>query len=138
MDFTKLAARDTGAVHLKDPDGNYLYEDGKPVRVIVYSPGSKAAAELEARQSARAVKRMTDNDNKITLAPPEDRAREDAEDLASITVAFENIGYPPAGDATGRPLFEAFYADRSLGHYTAQVQKGFRNWGNFSGASATS
>ncbi|WP_419827658.1 hypothetical protein [Sphingomonas sp.] len=136
MDITTLAVRDTAAIHLKDAAGNFLSDDGKPVRIIVYGPGSKPYAELEARQSARAIKRMQDNDNKVSLAPPEQRAKEDAEDLASITVSFENLTYPPAGDATGRALFESFYADRSLGFIAAQVGKACRDWGNFSGASA--
>lgn len=137
MDITTLAVRDTTAIHLKDAGGSFLFDDGKPVQIIVYGPGSKPYAELEARQSARAVRRMSENDNKIALAPPEQRAREEAEDLASITVAFENIAYPPAGDVTGRALFEAFYADRTLGFIAAQVGKACRDWGNFSGASAT-
>lgn len=131
MDITTQAVAASAAIHLKAADGSYLYSDGKPVRIVLSSPGSAAYAEVEDRQTARAVKRMQDNDGKIALVPPEQRDAETADDLASLTVAFENLTYPPAGDMQGKNLFRALYADKTLGFIAVQVQKALRDWGNF-------
>ena len=59
-----------------------------------------------------------------------------AEDLADITVKFENLAYPPAGDAEGRELFSALYSDKRLGFIPAQLLKAVADWGNFKPGSA--
>lgn len=134
MDITKLKAADTAAIHLKNADGELLYDGDKPVRIVVYGPGSKAYGVIEARQSARAIKRMQDNDGKITVAPHEERVKETAEDLAAITVEFENLSY---GDKKGAALFEAVYADPQLGFIARQVSRFVADWSNFRAGSAT-
>lgn len=132
FDITTQAVADTAPVHLKGADGEHLYDaSGNPVRIVIYGPGSKQFAVIEAKQTARAVKRMADNDGKVAVAPPEQRAAEQAEDLAAITVAFENFAYPPAADKQGQELFQAFYADPKLGFMVQQVLKAVRDWGNF-------
>ena len=137
MDITKKAVVDTAAIHLKDAAGDHMNdEQGKPCRIVIYGPGSKQFAAVEARQTNRAVKRMQDNDGKVSLASPEQRAAEKAEDLAAITVAFENFEYPPAGDAKGEPLFRQLYADPSLGYIANQISKAVADWGNFKPGSA--
>lgn len=139
LDISTLAVDDTATIHLKSPTGELLFADAertKPVRVVIYGPGSKAFGLVEARQSARAVKRMQDNDNKITVAPFEDRLRETAEDLAALTVRFENLTYSPAGKAEGVELFTAIYSDQKIGFIAKQVQKAVGEWGNFSTGSA--
>ena len=137
MDITQLSVTETAPLHLKDAAGNHLYSDGKPVRILVYGPGSARYAEVDARQTNRALKRREDNDGKVAIASPEQRLTEQAEDLAAITVEFENFSYPPAGDARGEPLFRAVYADPKLGFIANQVAKFVTQWGNFTGASAT-
>ena len=137
FDITTQAAVDTAAIHLKGLDGEHLYDpDGNPIRVVVYGPGSKQFSQIEARQTARAVKRMQDNDGKVSVGSPEERDRETAEDLAAITVSFENFDYPPAKGKTGVEKYQAFYLDRTLGHITKQVLKACNDWGNFKGAPA--
>lgn len=142
FDITTQAVADTASIHVKSAAGEPLYADGaareKPVTIVVYSPGSKAYGAVEARQSARALKRMQDNDGKITAATAEERLKETAEDLASITVRFENFNYPPAGDAQGTELFEAVYRDQKLGFITKQVTKFLADWGNFEAGSTGS
>ncbi|MDR6851097.1 hypothetical protein J2Y54_000590 [Sphingomonas sp. BE123] len=139
LDITTKAVAATAAIHLKDAEGNHMYfgegDARKPVQIVVYGPGSAQYAEVEARQTNRAVKRMQDNDGKVAVASPEQRDAEQAEDLAAITVSFENFTYPPAGTAAGAEMFRAFYADKSLGFITAQVLKAVRDWGNFKVAS---
>jgi len=141
LDITTKAVNDTATLHLKDAAGELMYADKartKPVRIILYGPGSDAYGVVEARQSARSVKRMQENDGKITAVPFEERVRETAEDLATITVEFENFSYPPAGDAKGAKLFEALYADQKLGFITRQVTKFVGDWGKFTNGSAAS
>lgn len=138
LDITTQAVDETATIHVKNAQGELLYADTdrkKPVQIVIWGPGSDAYGVVEARQSARAVKRMQENDGKITVAPFEDRMRETAEDLAAITVSFENFSYPPAGDAKGAKLFEAVYADQKLGFIAKQVTKFVADWGNFKAVS---
>ncbi|RSV41537.1 hypothetical protein CA234_09725 [Sphingomonas sp. ABOLE] len=136
FDITSQAVSDTAAIHLKNAAGEPLYADAartQPVRIIVYSPGSAAFSALETAQSARAVKRLKANDGEIAATSAEERVRQSAEDLAAVTVGFENLKYPPAGDAQGVELFKALYADPTLGFIPKQVWKFISDWGNFTG-----
>ena len=135
FDIASQSAADTAPIHLKGLDGEHLYDNGKPVRIVIYGPGSKQFAAVEDRQTNRALKRMQDNDGKIAVAPPEQREREAAEDLAAITVRFENFDYSPAADKPDAEKFMALYMDRKLGYITKQVQKAVADWGNFKGGS---
>ncbi|PTW45071.1 hypothetical protein C8J25_108163 [Sphingomonas faeni] len=136
-----LACTATAACHVKNPAGELLFADEErtlPVRIHLHGPGSKAYGVVESRQSARALKRMQDNDGKITAATPEERIAETAEDLAAITSHFENFEYQPAGAAEpieGEDLFRTVYANQGLGFITRQVTKFVGDWGNFSAVS---
>ncbi|MCW2395891.1 MULTISPECIES: hypothetical protein [unclassified Sphingobium] len=139
LDITTQAVDETATIHIKNANGELLYADAertKPVQIVIYGPGSSAFGVVEARQSARAIKRMQDNDGKVTAAPYEDRVKETAEDLAAITVKFENFSYPPAEGKTGAELFAAVYADPKLGFIARQVSKFVSDWGNFKPGSA--
>lgn len=141
FDITTQSVAETATIHVKNAAGELLYADAerkKPLEIVIFGPGSAAYGVVEARQSARAVKRMQENDGKMTVAPYEDRIRDTAEDLAAITVEFRHFGYPPAGDAKGAKLFAAFYADQTLGFITRQVTKHVGDWGNFTPVSAAS
>lgn len=135
MDIKKLKAADTAKIHIKDGNGEFLYDGDKPVTITIYGPGSKQFGVVESRQSARAIKRMQDNDGKITAAPHEDRLRETAEDLAAITIAMEGL---EDGDKQGQDLFEAIYSDPQLGYIARQVSKAVADWSNFTPRSAAS
>lgn len=146
LNIATLAVASTAALHIKSAAGEPLYADAErtlPVRIHVHGPGSTAYGIVEARQSTRALKRMDDNDGKVVAASPEERAKAVAEDLASITVSFENFEYRPAGmpdDAeplAGEDLFRAVYGDQALGFVAKQVSKFVGDWGNFSAASKT-
>ncbi len=141
FNIASLAVAATAALHLKNPAGEMLFADDKrelPILIHLHGPGSKAYGVVESRQSARALKRMQDNDGKITAATPEERVAETAEDLAALTSHFENFEYQPAGASEpviGEDLHRAVYADQSLGFITRQVTKFVGDWGNFSAAS---
>ena len=136
FNIAALAVAATAPLHVKSPTGEPLYADAErklPILIHLYGPGSEIAGVIESRQSSRALKRMQDNDGKITAASREERIAETSEDLAALTASFENFEYP--ADATGEALFRALYADQSLGFITKQVMKFYGDWGNFSAAS---
>jgi hypothetical protein len=141
LNIALLAVTSTAFLHLKNPAGELLYADEArtlPVGINLYGPGSKPYGVVDSRQSARALKRMQDNDGKITAASPEERTTETAEDLASITAEFMNFDYQPEGVAeplSGEALFRAVYGNPGLGYITRQVTKFVGDWGNFSAAS---
>ncbi|WP_231420875.1 hypothetical protein [Sphingomonas sp. Leaf205] len=141
FNIAALAVAATAPLHVKSPTGEPLYADAErklPILIHLYGPGSEIAGVIESRQSSRALKRMQDNDGKITAASREERITETSHDLASLTARFENFEYQPDGATeplTGEALFRAVYADQSLGFITKQVAKFFGDWGNFSAAS---
>lgn len=141
-DIASEAVDETATIHVKNAKGELLYADGpkreKPIQIVIFGPGSDAFGVVEARQTARTVKRMQDNDGKITVAPFEERRFEAAEDLAALTVKFVNFTYSKAPEAEGPALFAAVYADPKLGFIAKQVQQTLGDWGKFKGASLAS
>jgi hypothetical protein len=135
MDAASLKVASTGTIHVKNAAGEPLYDGEKPVRIIVHSPGSRAFSTVEARRTARTLRRLNDNDGKVTAPTAEEAQAETAEDLAAVTIAFENLSY---GDKQGTDLFEAVYRDPELGYITKQVNRFLGDWSNFRAGSATS
>lgn len=134
LNILTCAVAATAALHVKNAAGEPMYADAertKPVRIHLYGPGSAQASIVEARQTARALKRMQDNDNKITAASPEERKAETAEDLAELTSHFENFDLGADGP-TGAELHRTVYSNQALGFITKQVARFFADWGNFS------
>jgi hypothetical protein len=136
MDILTQAIADTARLHVKGADGLPLYSgpDKKPVVIVLHSPGSEAYAQIETKQTQRFLKRMDDNDGKRTAMTAEERVSQTAEDLAELTVEFENLEYEKK---SGRVLLLAVYGDRRLGFIANQVTKYLADWGNFKGAPAT-
>lgn len=128
MDVSSLRVADTAAIHVKNAAGEPLYDGDKPVRIVLHSPGSRAYATIETRQTARALKRMNDNEGRMTAPTAEERLTETAEDLADVTVRFEGLNN---GDLQGPELFRSVYGDAALGFIAAQVTKALRDWGLF-------
>lgn len=136
FDITKESVVETAWMNVKGLDGEYIYADAertKPARILFYGPGSTADALVESRVTARTVKRMNDNDGKLSLPPLEERQRETAEDLAAVTVRHENFDYKPAGKAEGAEFYTALYLDPKL-DIAAQGRKFRADRGNFKAA----
>ncbi|MEG3089499.1 hypothetical protein [Sphingomonas sp. PB4P5] len=135
MKIKALAVAATAFLHLKGPDGTYLYDEAtkEPVGIDLFGPGSRESGEVESRQSARAIKRMQDNDNKISFPPIELQRSEAAEDLASLTAGFRHIEHdgPDGEPLSGRALFHGVYSEPTLGWIKAQVVKFQADWGKF-------
>lgn len=139
FNIAALSVATIGVVHVKTASGEPAYADAErklPLRIHLHSPGSEIASVVEGRQTARSLKRMQDNDGKITAPSPEERKAETAADLAALTISFENFEYGEG--LAGEPMFRAMYEDQLLGHITRQVAKHFGDWGNFSANSPTS
>ncbi len=132
MDVSKLKAAPTATIHIKGMDGLPLYDEGKPVRIKIHGPGTHVFGIVDARQTARSLARMNENEGKITAPSAEERRAEIAEDLADVTISFEGL---TAGDLSGRELFLAVYGDPELGYITKQVNKALGDWGKFKPAS---
>lgn len=131
LDIMSQAVTDTAFIHFKGLDGNLLYDDGKPVGVRLYGPGTDQYAEVDDRSAARVRKLMAENDDKYITAPREQREADLADDLACVTVEFVNFTYHPAAGKEGKELYRAFYLDRKLGHLKAQANKALGDWGKF-------
>ncbi len=132
FDASSDALLDVAPIHFKNAAGDHLYAGegtSKPCRVYLFGPGSEQFALVEQRQTSRALQRAQDNDNKITLASPEERTAEAAQDMADLTSHFENFGYQ--GADLQRDRFKAFYADKKMVHFHRQVTKALAQVGNW-------
>ncbi|WP_294353317.1 hypothetical protein [uncultured Sphingomonas sp.] len=140
MKIKTLAVSATAFLHLKGPDGTHLYDGKTPVGIDLFGPGSPEYARIEERQSARTIKRMQDNDNKLAHVPIEQRRVESSEDLADLTKDFRNIEHDgeDGQPLTGRALHIGVYADPALGWIKEQVIKFVGDWGKFTPGSQTS
>ncbi|WP_242183218.1 hypothetical protein [Sphingomonas sp. CARO-RG-8B-R24-01] len=140
MKIATLAVSPTAFLHLKGPDGQHLYEAGKPVGIDLFGPGSPEAAVIESAQSARAIKRMQDNDNKIAMPSIEVQREETTADLIAYTAGLRNIEIDGSGDQplSGNALLTALYSDPALGWIKVQVIKFVADWGKFMPGSPTS
>lgn len=128
MDASTLKVAPTATIHVKNAAGEPLYDGDKKVQIVLHGPGSRVASQIEARQTARMLKRLNEADGKITAPTAEDKRTEAADDLAELTISFENLTY---GEQTGTALYRSVYGDPDLGYITAQVTRAVKDWANF-------
>lgn len=134
LNLKTLAASETGVLELRNGDDTPLLQDnGLPCTVTVYGPGSKAFAAAKAAQQNRLIAKLQRRGG--AEESPEAKAKNDADFLASITVAMDGVDYD---GLTGRELFHAVYSDPSIGFIAEQVAKFSGDWANFSKGSAKS
>jgi hypothetical protein len=133
-DIRKFAVSPTSRLELLGPDDlPLLTEDGLPMAVNLYGPGSKENQRAQTKKSNALVERLR-RKGKVEQTP-EQLVAENAEYLADITESFENVTY---GDKTGRDLAIAIYSDPSIGFIADQAAKHIGDWANFSKPSVTS
>lgn len=110
-DIRKFAVEETSRIELRGADDVPLVgEDGQPLTVTVYGPGSKTYARAQAQRQNRLVdllKRKGKTDRSA-----EEQSREQAEFLAACTQAFSGIEYD---GLQGEALYRAVYSDTSVG-----------------------
>lgn len=136
VDIKKKAAVETSELHLRDAAEELMYDDDartKPVRVTVYGPGSRHYQAAVTKRNNRAVDRLKKKGKTDQTA--EDRVKEEADFLSSITIGWEHMEYD---DLSGHALSLAIYSDPTLGFIGDQVAAHAAEWANFTKGSATS
>ena len=130
MGIRKYAVEQTGVLELLDAnDEKMVGDDGKPMTITLYGPGSKQYARAQAAQQNRMVDKLKKKGK--TEQTAEQKTAETAEFLATCTKEFSpNIGTDYPG-LEGRDLFVAVYSDREIGFVAEQVNKFLGDWGNF-------
>jgi hypothetical protein len=135
----KFAVSETGVLNLTDADDEPMIgDDGKPMSITLFGPGSKEYARANAANQNRLVDKLKKKGKTDQSAA--DRAREQSEFLAACTKDMSaNIEYDaPGGEKLkGEELYKAIYSDITIGFVADQVAKFIGDWSNFSKASAT-
>lgn len=125
-----LAIAQTADMPVRDATGDPQFDDaGQPITITLHSPGSKvflrAKYAMEERQNTRTLARMQGKGDKQSA---EDKVRERAEFLASVTVSINNAGFD---DQVGHEAMKSLYADITLGHIADDADKFLGDRGNF-------
>ena len=128
MDVRKYAVEETGTLELRGPDDEpMLGEDGLPMTITGYGPGSKSYAKAQAANQNRMIDKLKRKGK--TDQSAEEKAREQADFLAGCTKEFSaNIEYD---GLKGEALFKAVYADTSIGFIAEQFGKWLGDWNSF-------
>lgn len=134
-DLRKFAVDETGVLELLGAnDEPMIGDDGKPMTITGYGPGSRAYADAQAANQNRLIDKLKRKGK--TDQSAEDKARETAEFLAACTKEFSpNMKYD---GLEGKALFKAVYSDTSIGFIAEQFAKWLNNWSSFRTASTTS
>lgn len=135
----KFAVKQTAVLHFRDAAGELMYADGpdnkpdltKPMRAVMYSPGSKEFSAAKAAEQNRSIDLLKAKGK--SKRSPEEIARDRAATLAACTSAFENIEVvDDEGNAlSGNALFKAVYADQEIGFIADQAAEMLGDWANF-------
>jgi len=127
-DVRKFAVEETGTLELRDAgDEPMVGDDGKPMTITLYGPGSKPYARAQAAQQNRMIDKLKRKGK--TEQSAEEKAREQSEFLAGCTRDFSaNIQYD---GLQGEALFKAVYADNSIGFIAEQAGKFLQEWSSF-------
>lgn len=128
MDLKTFAVEEIGVCELYDAQERpMLGEDGKPMTITVYSPGSKVYGRAQAQQSNRLVDKIKRKGK--TDQTHDEKLRENADFLCGVTKEFSsNIQYEAL---EGEALHRAVYQDPALGFIADQVAKFVGDWSNF-------
>lgn len=132
MDIRTKAVAPTSVLHLRDAADELMLDNGKPVTVNLYGPGSKPFANAQATQTNRMLDKLKRKGKTDQTA--EQKQIEQAEFLADCTESFGNLTY---GDLTGNAMSLAVYSDIEIGFVADQVAKHIGDWSNFYKPSAT-
>lgn len=122
MDIKSKAVQPTSRLELRDANDELM----AGVAVNVYGPGSKPYAKAQAAQQNRMIDKLKRKGK--TEQTAEQKAAENAEFLADITVSFEGLEYD---GLKGHELAIAVYSDITIGFIADQVAKHCGDWGNF-------
>lgn len=126
MDVRSLAVEETSFLHLRDAGDELLYDNGQPVGITLYSPGTKTYAKAQQDKQNRMVDRVKKRGKADTTS--EETIQQNAAFLAACTKSMQNIAI---GELQGEELFMAVYSDTSIGFIADQAAKFLGEWANF-------
>ena len=132
MDISTLAAKESAVLHLRGADDELLFDNGVPVTVTCFGPGSKAYQKAQATSQNKLIDRMKRKGN--VDQTPDEKLAQQAEFLTACTESFDGL---TSGTFTGPDLFRAVYSDPEVGFISEQVAKFIGDWSNFTKASTT-
>ena len=139
FDITQFESADTSFMHLKSPTDEEpimlkVGDEKVAVGITFHAPGSERYEAAVARRTNRALHR-----SKRKIDANADLLRSDTVAfLTDVTASFDNLGYPPAGEAKGEDLFRQLYADRKYGWVVEQANAHLADWASFTKGSARS
>ena len=125
FNLADFEASDTAVLEVQNKkDDGPLMVNGRPVQIVLHSPGSAEyiRAEAKANQAAQA-RTFAALRGKPVKETPEEARQKNADKLDACTVKLCN--FPIEGGAL------ALYNNPKLGYITAQVEKFLSDWGNF-------
>jgi hypothetical protein len=133
-----LAIGATANMPVRNAAGENQYaEDGSPLTITLYSPGTKqhqkARHAAEERNNTRVIGRMQGKSGEKQSA--EDKTAEQAEYLAACTAGFNGFGIE---GLNGHELFKAVYSNLEIGHIAEDANKFIAERSNFLKPSAKS
>lgn len=130
MDIRKHALTQTGTIELHDGADNPLLDDnGKPVRVHVYSPGSREYLAAEKARDDKMIQVMRKKHGSV------DSYASRVEFLVAVTKGFEGIEFD---DLKGAALYRAVYSEPTLRFVADQVLTYVNDHANFTQPSGKS
>lgn len=134
MDITALALNEsTTFLQLTHPaDGSKLEDNGKPVGVNVFGPGTSQFARAQRKLQNAALRRQA----KGGKVEPEVLRKEMDTFLTEVTSSFVNLTLGGVA-MESQEDFRAFYADPRFGWVRSQVDEGLSDNSNFLGESQT-
>lgn len=126
MDLRSQAVNETAFFHVLDAADNPLFDNGEPVTITMYGPGSKPYAKATAARNSRMMDKLRKKGRAELSA--EQAAAENAQFLADVTVSMEHI---ERDGLQGEALFKAIYSDIEIGFIAEQAMKFCAEWSNF-------
>lgn len=136
MSLRKYAVGETATFPLFDASERPMFAEGedkkpdpnRPMRVVLYSPGSRQFAEAQTARNNRILERMSVK-GKAAQLTVEEAIKEKAQYLADCTHSWENVDLD---GKQGRELSLAIYGDTTLGFIADQNAKRLGDWKDFS------
>ena len=131
FDITQIRATETGDIAIVDGEGNPLFDDGKPLSVTAYGPGSKVWQQADADRRRKRVARLEKNRGKAS-AVIDSALEDDIDFLVRVTISFNNWTYPApdGGEWQAKDaMFRAAYTDDSIGFIRDHVHQQVHDWG---------
>lgn len=133
FDISKIEVADTTTVHLKDANGAKLYEDGAPLTITLYGPGSSQFEVASDARLGRSVERRKRKGDKAMSGA--ELREENVQFLADCTAGCSANLAPP--EQAGREYFAKLYSNRKVGFWFDQLNGELGDWASFTGNSPT-